>query len=82
MTRPMSLLTTELAYVLSVLISAMLLTRLLPHGAVEVLLRNTLNERSAEHCDVASMTARICTTLENSGNISNRSFSCIAPEHF
>ena len=35
-------------------------------------LYNTLNDRSAEH-DVAGVTARICTTLENSGNISNRS---------
>ena len=38
--------------------------------------RNALNDRSAEH-DVAGITARICTTFENSGNISNRSFSCI-----
>ena len=43
---------------------------LLPHGAAEVTfnLRNALNNRSAEH-DVAGITARICTTLENSGNI-------------
>ena len=40
------------------------------------ILRNALNDRSAEH-DVAGITARICTTLENSGNISNRPFSCI-----
>ena len=41
--------------------------------------RNALNDRSAEHRDVTDITARICTTLENSGNIANRSFSCIAP---
>ena len=51
---------------------------LLPHCAAEVLLRNGLNERSAKHRDLAGMTATICTTLENAGNISNRSFSCIA----
>ena len=43
---------------------------LLPHGAVELSFHNALNDRSAEH-DVAGITARICTTLENSGNISN-----------
>ena len=37
---------------------------------------NALNVRSAEH-DVAGITARIFTTLENSENVSNRSFSCI-----
>ena len=53
---------------------------LLPHGAAEVssssILHNALNDRSAEH-DVAGITEGICTTLENYGNISNRSFSCI-----
>ena len=80
MTRPMSLLTTELAYALSVLISQCnVADTLLPHGAAEVLLRNALNESSAEHRDVAGMNTRICTILENSGNISNRSLSSIAP---
>ena len=56
---------------------------LLPHGAAELSFqsaqrtkRTQLNDRSAEH-DVAGITVRICTTLENSGNRSNRSFSCI-----
>ena len=39
-------------------------------------MRNALNNRSAEH-NVAGITPSICTTLENTGNISNRSFSCI-----
>ena len=39
-------------------------------------LRNALNDRSAEH-NVAGITLRICTALENTGNVSNRSFSCI-----
>ena len=50
---------------------------LLPHGAVEASFQSAQRtERFAEH-DVAGITARICTTLENSGNISNTSFSCI-----
>ena len=52
----MPLLTTELAYALSMLISAMNITdTLLPHAAAH-------NDRSAEH-DVAGITERICTTL-------------------
>ena len=38
-------------------------------------LRSPLKERSAEH-DVAGITARIDTTFENSGTISNRRFAC------
>ena len=74
--RPMSLLTAELAYDFSMLLTRCCLMVLRRQVFNQ---RNALNERSAEHRDVASMTARICTTLENSGNISNRSFSCIAP---
>ena len=37
-------------------------------------LRNALNDRCAEN-SVPGITPRICTTLENSRNISNRSFS-------
>ena len=67
MIRSMSLLTTELAYALSMLISAMKITNtLLPHGVAQVSFqsaqRTPLNDRSAEH-DVAGITARICTTL-------------------
>ena len=61
----MSLLTTEVVYALSMLISAMNITdTLLPHGVARVSfnLRNALNDRSAEH-DVAGITARICSTL-------------------
>ena len=64
----MSLLITELAYSLSLLISAMLLTRCCPMVLQRYAfnLRNPLNDRSAEH-DVAGITARICTTLETLG---------------
>ena len=63
----MSLLTTELVYALSMLISAMNITdTLLPHGVAQVSfqynLPNVMNNRSAER-DVAGITARICTTL-------------------
>ena len=80
MIRSMSLLTTELAYALSMLISAMLLTHCCPWCCVRRYvfnLRNALTDRSAEH-NVAGITPRICITLENSGNISNTSFLCIA----
>ena len=47
----------------------MLLTRYCPTGAAKVSFqsaqRNALNDRSVEH-DVAGITARICTALENS----------------
>ena len=60
------------------LISAMLLTRcyfIVPQRKV-FNQRNGLDDRSGEH-DVTGITARICTTLEHSGNVSNKSFSCI-----
>jgi len=49
-----------------------------PHGAAEVSfnLRNALNDCSVEQ-NVAGITPRICTTLENIRNISKRSFLCI-----
>ena len=74
MIRSMSLLTTELAYALSMLISAMLLTRCVPMVLRRYVFnrRSALNDRSTEH-DIAGIAASICTTLENSGNISNRS---------
>lgn len=46
----------------------------LPHSAAKICLQS-LKERSAEH-DVAGITARIDTTFENSGTISNRRFAC------
>ena len=75
----MLLLTKELEQALSIMLtSAMLLACCFPMVLLRYVFnrRNALNDRSAEH-DVAGITARICTTLENSGNISNRSFSCI-----
>ena len=52
---------------------------LLLHGATEVSFQSVERTecRSEDH-DVAGITARICTTLEHSGNVSNRSFSCTA----
>ena len=53
------------------------ITDTLPHGAAAVNFQSAqrtafLNDRSAEH-DVVGITAGICTTLENPGNISNKS---------
>ena len=65
---------------LSLLISARLLTRRCPMVAVEV---GFLSAQRTEwsfcrtQCNVAGIIPKICTTLENAGNISNRSFSCI-----
>ena len=65
---------------LSLLISARLLTRRCPMVAAEV---GFLSAQRTEwsfcrtQCNVAGIIPKICTTLENAGNISNRSFSCI-----
>ena len=65
---------------LSLLISARLLTRRCPMVAVEV---GFLSAQRTEwsfcrtQCNVAGIIPKICTTLENAGNISNRSFSCL-----
>ena len=82
MIRSMTLLTTELAYALSMLIGSMLLTHCCPMVLRWSVfnLRNALNDHSAEHI-VASITSRIFTTLENSGNISNR-FLVHCLQHF
>ena len=58
MIRSISLLTTELAYSLSLLISAMLLTRCCP-VVLRRSLRNPLNDRSAEHDMILESYAKI-----------------------
>ena len=65
MIRSMSLLTTELAYALLVLISAMLLARCCSMMLWSKVfnLHNALNDRFAER-DVAGITGSICTTLQ------------------
>ena len=72
--RSMSLLTTELAYALSMLTTAKLLTSCYPMVLRRYVynLRNALNEHNA--------TWQVSfQRLENTGNISIRSFLCIVP---
>ena len=70
MRRSKSLLTTELADALLMLISAILLARCCSMVLWSKVfnLHNALNDRFAEH-DVSGITERICPTLRNSVNI-------------